>query len=262
MSERETRAGLAARVHEGRHAGGHGRALLAEALGTGCLVVAGTGAIVVNQLTGGGVSHVGVALVFGLVVLVLIVALGEVSGAHFNPAVTLGLACTGRCAWRAVPWYIAAQLAGAFAGSGVIALLFPSHETLGATLPLGSVRQAIVMEVLITFALMLVVLAVSRGLKDKGSDGGVADARTAGGGNVGAAIAVGGVVCCGALWAGPITGASMNPARSIALAVVAGQTQHLWVYCVAPVVGAALAVVCGRGLWSRRVVTQVHDAHS
>jgi len=205
--------------------------LLAESLGTFCLVFAGTGAIVVNQSTGGTVTHVGVALTFGLVVMAMIYAFGDVSGAHLNPAVSVAFVLARRFPVRELPGYVAAQLVGAFTASALLRVLFPANETLGATLPTGSVWQSLVLEVVLTFMLMLVILSVSSGPKEKG---------------IMAGIAVGGVVGLEALFAGPISGASMNPARSLAPAVVSGHVEMVWVYLLAPVVGAALAVPCFR----------------
>lgn len=199
----------------------------AEVIGTFALVFAGTGAIVINQATNGTITHVGIALTFGLVVLAMIYALGEVSGAHLNPAVTLGFCAAGRMPWADALPYLVSQCAGAFVASGLLHFLFPKSATLGATLPAGAVTQAFVLEVVLTAILMFVILSVSTGAKEKG---------------ITAGIAVGGVIALEALFAGPISGASMNPARSLAPAVVAGQLEHLWVYLLAPVVGAQLAV--------------------
>jgi aquaporin Z len=209
------------------------RTLAAEALGTFALVFCGTGAIVIDSQTSGAVTHVGVALTFGLVVMAMIYAVGDISGAHLNPAVTLGFALARRFAPAKVLPYIAAQLAGAFAASLLLRALFPSAEGLGETLPRGGDGQSFGLETVLTFFLMLVILRVSTGAKEKG---------------ITAAIAIGGVVALEALFAGPICGASMNPARSLAPAVVSGHLQSLWVYLAAPVAGAALAVLCERTL--------------
>lgn len=203
------------------------RPLAAEAFGTFALVFAGTGAVVVNDTHGGSVTHVGVALTFGLVVLTMVYAVGDVSGAHLNPAVTLGFAAAGRFpARRAVP-YFAAQCVGAGLASGLLRAMFPAHPTLGATLPAGAAGQAFVMEFVLTLILMVVILGVSTGAKEKG---------------VLAGVAVGAVIALEALFGGPVSGASMNPARSLAPAVVAGRPDHLWVYLTAPVVGALAGV--------------------
>jgi aquaporin Z len=207
------------------------RRLAAEAFGTFALVFAGTGAIVINDVSGGTVSHVGVALTFGLVVLAMIYAVGDVSGAHLNPAVTLGFFAARRLPARWVVPYVLSQCVGAVVASGLLRLLFPAHPTLGATLPAGPVVQSFVLEGVITWVLMFVILSVSVGPKEKG---------------VLAGIAVGAVIAFEALFAGPISGASMNPARSLAPALVAGRLDTLWVYLTAPLLGAGLAVIACR----------------
>ncbi len=201
---------------------------IAEALGTFALVFAGTGAIVINAHSGGVIGHAGIALTFGLVVLAMIHAFGDVSGAHLNPAVTAAFAAAGRFPWRAVPGYLAAQITGALAASGLLRVLFPEDATrLGATLPAGSPGQSFALEVVLTAVLMLTILSVSTGAKEKG---------------VTAGIAIGAVVALEAMFAGPVSGASMNPARSLAPALVSGHLQHLWIYLAATVLGALLAV--------------------
>ena len=205
--------------------------LLAELLGTFALVFAGTGAIVIDQTTH-AITHAGIALTFGLVVLAMIYAFGDTSGAHLNPVVTMAFAAARRFAWRDVPAYVGAQLAGAFVASGLLRVLFPTNATLGATLPAGSPWQSFVLEVVLTFLLTLVILSVSTGAKEKG---------------ITAGIAIGAVIGLEAMFAGPISGASMNPARSLAPAVVSGNLQHVWIYLAAPAIGAWLAVpaCCG-----------------
>lgn len=200
---------------------------LAEFLGTFILVFAGTGAIVINGLAGGVIGHAGIALTFGLVVLAMIYTFGDISGAHLNPAVTVAFAAAGRFPWKEVPLYLGAQLAGAFAASGLLKFLFPGPGTLGATLPAGSASQSFVLEVVLTAILMLVILSVSTGSKEKG---------------ITAGIAIGAVVGLEAMFAGPISGASMNPARSLAPALVSGHLEHFWLYPAATVLGALLAV--------------------
>ncbi|HXG49710.1 MAG TPA: aquaporin [Methylomirabilota bacterium] len=209
---------------------------LSELVGTFALVFAGTGAIVINNATGGAVTHAGIALTFGLIVLAMIYALGDISGAHLNPAVTTAFALAGRLEWPEVPGYITAQLAGALAASGLLAVLFPADPRLGATLPAGPAWQSFVLEIVLTFILMLVILSVSTGTKEKG---------------ITAGIAIGSVIALEAMFAGPICGASMNPSRSLAPAVVSGHWQHLWVYLAGPLLGAALAVPICCGLRGR-----------
>ena len=201
--------------------------LCAEFFGTFALIFAGTGAVVVNQTTNGVIGHAGVALVWGLVVLALIYAFGDISGAHFNPAVTLGFCAAGRFPLRETAPYLAAQGAGAIAASALLKTLFPTNEHLGATLPAGTAWQSWVLELVLTWFLMLVVLNVSTGPKEKG---------------ITAGIAVGAVIGLEAMFAGPVCGASMNPARSLAPALVSGHLEFLWIYLSAPVLGALLAV--------------------
>lgn len=201
--------------------------LSSEAFGTFWLVMAGTGAIVVNDLTG-ALTHFGVACTFGLVVFIMISALGDISGAHFNPAVTIGFYLAKRLPGKAVVPYIASQVAGAILASVVVHSLFPSHVSLGMTSPAGSYGQTWILEAILTMGLMFVILAVSTGASEKGST---------------AALAIGGTVALAALFAGPVSGASMNPARSLAPALVSGHVQALWLYLTAPVFGAAVAVL-------------------
>ena len=203
------------------------RRLLAESLGTFGLVFAGTGAIAINQETHGVITHLGIALTFGLIVLAMIYCFGDVSGAHLNPAVTLAFAAARRFPWRDVPGFFGAQIVGALVASGLLKLLFPTNATLGATLPAGSEGQSFILEVVLTFLLMLVILSVSTGAKEKG--------LTAG-------IAIGAVIALEAMFAGPICGASMNPARSLSPALISGHLEHVWIYLTAPVLGALLAV--------------------
>src|SRR5262245_24687548 len=197
--------------------------LAAECFGTFALVFAGTAAITINEVSGGTVSHVGVALTFGLIVMAMIYALGDVSGAHLNPAVTLGFWSARRLEARVAVPYAASQLVGAVAASLTLHVMFPFHADLGSTRPHGSVVQSFALELIMTWLLMFVILSVSTGSKEKG--------LTAG-------IAVGSVIALEALFGGPISGASMNPARSLAPALVSGQLQYVWLYVVASASGA------------------------
>jgi MIP family channel proteins len=204
-----------------------GPALVAEALGTFILVFAGCGAIAVGTLPASGV-----AAAFGLAIMVSIYAFGHVSGAHFNPAVTLAFA-VGRHfpSSRVVPYWLA-QVGGAIVAAGLLQLTLGSVSS-GVARPAGSDLQAVAWEALLTFILMLVIVAVAT------------DTRAVG---QGAAIAIGGAVALGSLVGGPITGAAMNPARALGPAVVSGDTSKLWIYLVAPPLGAICAVVAYRFL--------------
>lgn len=201
---------------------------ISEFIGTFSMIFCGTGAMTVNEVTGGEVTHVGVAITWGLIVMAMIYAFGETSGAHFNPAVTIAFAYAKKFSWKEVPKYIIAQIFGAFAASFVLWFLFPASENLGATIPTVDVWRAFVLELLLTFFLMLVIINVSTGSKEMG---------------IIAGIAVGAVVLLEAMFAGPITNASMNPARSIAPNIVSGHIEGLWLYILAPILGALLAVV-------------------
>lgn len=200
--------------------------LVAEFVGTFALVFAGCAAIVVDDVSGGALGHLGVSMAFGLVVMAMIYSLGNVSGAHINPAVTLGFAVAGRLPKRAVPPYLGSQFLGAIAAALLLRLLFPEHETLGATLPSGTVGRAFVVEIVLSFLLMFVILNVSVGHMEKG---------------IMAGVAVGGTVALEALIGGPVSGASMNPARSLGPALVSANVSTLWLYLTAPILGAAIA---------------------
>jgi aquaporin Z len=196
---------------------------LAEFVGTFAIVFCGTGAIIINDLTNGTISHPGVAITFGLVVMAMIYSLGDKSGAHFNPAVTLAFAANKTFPAKEIAPYITSQLSGALLASLLLKLLFPASVLLGATVPAGSNIQSLVLEFILTFLLMLVILNVATGSKEQGLFAG---------------IAIGSVVGLEAMFAGPICGASMNPARSIAPAIVSGELKQLWIYIIAPMLGA------------------------
>jgi MIP family channel proteins len=205
--------------------------LAAECVGTFALVFAGTGAIVIDAETGGVVSHVGIGLTFGLVIMVMIYAVGHVSGAHFNPAVTLGFAIGRHFPWADVPRYWAAQLSGGIVVSLLLRGMFGTTAHLGATLPTGSATQSFLLEVVLTFLLMFVITAVATDVRAVGQA---------------AAIAIGGTVGLEALFAGPISGASMNPARSLAPALVSWTWADQWLYVAAPALGAIAGVTAYR----------------
>ncbi|MBT9392583.1 aquaporin [Hymenobacter sp. NST-14] len=200
---------------------------VSEVLGTFAILFCGTGAIIINQESNGAITHVGVAITFGLVVMSMIYALGTISGAHFNPAVTLAFTVAGKFPARQVLPYIISQLAGAVLASSVLRLLFPGNALLGATLPAGSELQSFVLKFILTYFLMLVIMNVAHGSKEQGMFAG---------------LAIGAVVLLEAMFAGPICGASMNPARSFSPALVSGHLEHLWLYLVAPTAGAIGAV--------------------
>ena len=209
------------------------RNYIAEYLGTFMLIFAGTGAMVINDVSGGAISHVGVALTWGMVVAAIIYSIGDISGAHLNPAVTMGFWVAKRFPAAQVVPYIMAQLSGALSASFLLAWLFPEHQTLGATIPTVAVEKAFVIELILTFMLMFVIMHVAFGAKEKGLMAGAA---------------IGTMVGLEALFAGPVTNASMNPARSIAPAVVSGDLQYLWLYIVATVLGAIIAVLAANYL--------------
>jgi len=205
-----------------------GRKYVAEFIGTFALVFAGIGAIITNDVTHGAVTNTGGALTFGMIILTMIYAVGDVSGAHFNPAVTLGFFAARRLEGKLILPYVLSQFSGALAASLLLRGLFPQHSTLGATAPAGPALQSLILEIILTALLMFVILNVSVGAKERG---------------ITAGIAVGSVIALEALFAGPISGASMNPARSFAPALVSQHLAYLWIYLVAPVAGALIAVV-------------------
>jgi aquaporin NIP len=199
------------------------RRLLGEFLGTFGLVFCGTGAIVINQESNGAITHLGIAMTFGLIVMAMILSFGHISGAHINPAVSIALCVSKRFRWRHLAPYILAQLAGGLLASSALHYLFPINELLGATIPSGSDVQSYVLEFILTFLLMIVILTSTQ-KKDHSL--------------LGPALAIGGTVGLEALFAGPICGASMNPARSLSPAIIGGHYQSLWVYILGPVMGA------------------------
>jgi len=203
--------------------------IVAESIGTFAMVFCGCGAMTINEVTNGAISHVGVAITWGLIVMAMIYAFGEISGAHFNPAVTIGFAFAKKFAWREVPTYILAQAVGAIFAAFLLWFLFPDSQLLGETTPADNfpAYKAAILEFLLTFFLMVTIINVSTGSKEIGTM---------------AAIAVGGVILLEAMFAGPMTKASMNPIRSIAPALFTGNFQYLWLYISAPILGAITAV--------------------
>ncbi len=199
---------------------------IAELIGTFALVFFGTGAIIVNQQFGGVITNTGIAFTFGIIIMMMIYCFGSISGGHFNPAVTIAFTVSGRFPVKKLPAYITSQLLGAITASLTLKYLFASNRLLGASMPSGTDIQSFLLELILTFFLMLVILSFATGSKEKGAFAG---------------FAIGAVVGLDALVAGPICGASMNPARSIGPALASGHLEHLWIYIFAPVSGAILA---------------------
>lgn len=203
------------------------RKYIAELTGTFALVFCGTGAIIINQETNGTISHAGIAITFGFIVMAMIYSLGNISGAHLNPAVSIAFVIAKRFSVKELLPYIISQLTGAVLASITLKFLFPDNEFLGATIPHGSASQSFILEFLLSFFLMLVIINVATGSKEQGMFAG---------------LAIGSTVLLEAMFAGPICGASMNPARSFAPAIISGHTEHLWIYVTATIIGAAAAI--------------------
>jgi aquaporin NIP len=199
---------------------------VAEIVATFFLIFCGCGAMVINTEFDGAITHTGVAASWGLIVTIMIFAYGRISGAHMNPAVTIGLTLVKLHPKKEVAPYLVAQLIGAFAASLTLAQLFPENELLGSSLPQGSEMQSFILEFILTFMLMIVILLTSQGGKLE---------------QYFAPVAIGATVGLEALYAGPVSNASMNPFRSLAPAVVSGHTEHLWLYLVATTLGAIVA---------------------
>ena len=210
------------------------RQCAAEAIGTFILVFTGTGAVVFGDISGGQVTPLGIGLVFGLVVMALVYTLGDISGAHINPAVTLGFWASGQFKAKQVVPYILSQCSGALLASLLLRALFGNHADMGATIPKEGVYQCLILEIILTFILMFVILNVATGAKEKG---------------IVVGIVVGGVIALEAIFAGPISGASMNPARSLGPAIASMNFTGFWIYLLAPPLGALLAVPAWR--WIR-----------
>lgn len=200
---------------------------IAEFIGTFALVFCGTGAIIINEQTGGSIGHIGIAITFGLIVMAMIYTFGNSSGAHFNPAVTIGFWAAKLLPKREVLPYVISQILGAFLATAVLKLLFPENINLGSTIPSGSAAQSFILEIILTFFLMLVILSTSQGSKELG---------------IMAGLAIGSTVLLEAMFTGPISGASMNPARSLSPALLSGNIHTLWIYLLAPILGALLSV--------------------
>ena len=215
---------------------------ISEFFGTFCLVFCGAGSIITNDLSQGSISHIGISLTFGLIVMAMIFALGKISGAHINPAVSIAFSVSGNFKKKDLIPYVLSQTLGAIFASGILFQLFPTHISQGGTLPSGSNFQAFIIEFILTFILMFVIINVSSESKETGTLAG---------------ISIGGVVCLESLFAGPITGASMNPARSLAPAIFSGNVDGLWVYLIAPVFGAIAAVYLCRVMTSLNPINRL-----
>lgn len=201
---------------------------IAELIGTFGLVFIGTGSIVVNESSSGAVGLVGIALAFGLIVATMIYVFGNISGAHINPAVTISFAIDKGISKKDALFYIIFQVIGAVLASVILKILFPENQNLGLTAVSGTIIQSFIMEVVSTFLLMLVILGITQqGEKESKALAG---------------IIIGGIVLAMIFVAGPISGGSFNPARSIGPAIVSGNFQNLWLYIVAPTVGAVIAM--------------------
>ena len=212
--------------------------LLAEAIGTAVLVLSGCGAIVINTISNGSITHFGIALAFGLSIGVMIMAVGHISGAHFNPAVTLALASRRYFPSKLVVPYLVAQCAGGVSAAIMLRVLFGITNGLGVTQPSGEPFQSFLLEIILTAILVFVIAAVA--LHPNGT-------------RAHAPFAIGGTVALESLFAGPISGASMNPARSLAPALIAGQLDHLWIYLLAPIIGGLI------GIWIYQVISQPNN---
>ena len=191
------------------------------------MMFCGTGAMAIDEITNGSVTHVGVAITWGLIIMSLIYALGETSGAHFNPAVTIAFVVNKSFPLKQVLPYLGSQFVGAASASLLLKYLFPSSQFLGASIPLNSNMQSFILEIVLSFLLMLVILKVAKGSKEEGFFAG---------------ISIGSVVLLEAMFAGPICGASMNPVRSLTPAIVSGHLSQVWIYLIAPPTGMIAAV--------------------
>jgi aquaporin Z len=227
------------------------RRLLAELGGTFFLVLVAAGADVVNAVSGGQVGRAAAVTAPGIMVLALIYTIGETSGAHLNPAATLAFAARGNFPWRRVPGYLVAQLSGAVAAAGLLRLLFGLAGGVGRTAPGHGIAAwtALVVEAVLTFGLVTVILGTASGARNVGHN---------------AAIAIGGYVALAGLWASPVSGASMNPARSLGPALVGGDLRDAWIYVAGPLAGGLLAVALawalrGRPSTAARIVAQGAD---
>ncbi len=207
------------------------KSYISEYIGTFCLVFCGTGAIIINTIYPNSITHLGISATFGLIVLAMIYTIGDISGAHINPAVTIGFYLSGLISLKNTGIYIIVQCAGAISASLLLYFFFPQATTLGETIPTIISYKAFLFEIILTFILMYVIINVATGVKETG---------------ILAGIAIGSTVLLEALFAGPVTGASMNPARSLGPAIISGKIQYLWIYIPAPIIGSSCAILICR----------------
>lgn len=200
---------------------------VAEFLATFILIFCAAASATVNEISNGAVSLVGCAMVSGLVVMAMIYAVGDISGAHLNPAVTIAFALNKNLSWKRVIPYMISQALGSIAAGLLLRNLFPTSVLMGATLPAAGELQSFILEIMISFILMFVILSVATGSKEKGMFAG---------------LAIGSVVITGILIAGPVSGGAMNPLRALGPAIATNHYQHLWIYFTAPVIGTTSAV--------------------
>jgi len=204
---------------------------IAEFIATFILVFCAAGSATVNELSGQTITIVGLAIVSGLTVMTMIYSVGDISGAHLNPAVTIAFALNKNLSWKYVFPYILSQSLGGIAAAFLLKYLFPTSILLGSTMPWAGEMQSFIIEIITTFILMFVILRVATGSKEQGMFAG---------------LAIGSVVIVAIIFTGPVSGGSMNPVRSIAPAIANNNYQHLWIYLTAPVIGASLAVIMYR----------------
>jgi aquaporin NIP len=209
------------------------KSLIAEVIGTFLLVFFGCGAIIVNETYGGIVGLQGIAITFGLVVMTVVFAIGHISGAHINPSVTIGLACVGKFSWKKVVPYVIAQMIGGIAGAFILKIFFATGNTLGMTFPSSNLVQSFFIEIILTALLVLVAIILTTDTRAPSQF---------------AAIAIGAVIAIDILVGGPVTGASMNPARSFGPALIMMRLDYVWLYLTAPIIGAIVASLVSMGI--------------
>lgn len=209
---------------------------IAELIGTFALVFFGTGAVIISSLTENSLGLTGISIAFGLVVTVMIYTFGNISGAHINPAVSIAFAIKDKSPIKDTLLYIAFQVTGAILASVILSILFPTDTYLGTTLPSGTVSQSFIMEFISTFFLMLVILGVTQQ--------GTAHTKAFAG------LVIGATVTTMIFTAGPVSGGSFNPARSIGPALISGKIQYLWLYIISPTLGAITATLIWKYLTS------------